>query len=61
MLALKGLFSRPDIFNKMARMFELQPRISFVSAWTQHYMPLPHKPRLGNQTITLSLFFVTSM
>jgi hypothetical protein len=36
MLALKGLFSRPGIFNKMPTIFELQPRISFVSAWTQH-------------------------
>jgi hypothetical protein len=41
MLALKGLFSRPSIFNKVSRIFELQRQISFVSAWTQHYMPLP--------------------
>jgi hypothetical protein len=38
MLALKGLFSRPEIFNKMSRIFELQPRISFVSIRTQHYL-----------------------
>jgi hypothetical protein len=57
MLALKGLFSRPGIFNKMSRIFELQPRILFVSAWTQHYMSLPHKPRLANQTITVILIF----
>jgi hypothetical protein len=49
MLALKGLFSRPDIFNNMSRIFELQPRISFVLAWTQHYMPVPHKPQETNQ------------
>jgi hypothetical protein len=57
MLALKGLFSGPGIFNKMSRIIQLQPLISFISAWTQHYMSLPHKPRLGNQTITFILFF----
>jgi hypothetical protein len=35
MLALKGLFLRPGIFNKMPRFPEPQPRISFVSALTQ--------------------------
>jgi hypothetical protein len=35
---LKGLFPRLGIFNKMSTIFGLQPRISFVSAWTQHYM-----------------------
>jgi hypothetical protein len=30
MLTLKGLFSRPGTFSKMSRIFELQPRISFV-------------------------------
>jgi hypothetical protein len=49
--ALEGLFSKPGIFNKMSRIFERQPWIYFVSAWTQHYMPLPHKPREANQTI----------
>jgi hypothetical protein len=57
MLAIKGLFSRPGIFNKMSRIFELQSLVSFVSAWTQHYMPLPHKPRLANQTIIVILIF----
>jgi hypothetical protein len=57
MLALKGLFSRPGIFNKKSRIFELQPLISFVSAWTQYCMPLPCKPRLANQTMTVILIF----
>jgi hypothetical protein len=57
MFALIGLFSRPGIFNKMSRIFEFQPQISFVSAWTQHYMPLTHKPRLANETITVILIF----
>jgi hypothetical protein len=51
MLDLKGLFSRPGVFNKKSRIFEFQPQISFISVWTQHYMPLPHKPREANQTI----------
>jgi hypothetical protein len=41
MLAFKGLFSRPGIFNKMSTIFELQPQISFILAWTPHYMPVP--------------------
>jgi hypothetical protein len=57
MLAVKGVFSRPGIFNKMSRIFQLQPRISFVSAWTEHYMPILHKPREAAQTIIVILIF----
>jgi hypothetical protein len=56
-LGLKGLFSRPGIFNKMPKIFELQPQISFVSAWTQHYMPVPHKTQEANQAIIVILIF----
>jgi hypothetical protein len=45
--------SRPGNFNKMPRIFEIQPQISFISARTQHYMPVPHKPREANQTIQI--------
>jgi hypothetical protein len=55
MLTLKGLFSNPDIFNKMYRIFELQSRISYISAWTQHYMPVPRKPRQANQAVIVIL------
>jgi hypothetical protein len=48
MLALKGLFSRPGIFNKMSGIFDFQPQISFVLAWTQHYVPVPHMPQEAN-------------
>lgn len=51
MLVLKGLFSRPWIFNMMYRISELQPPISFISAWTQHYVAVPCKPQEGNQAI----------
>jgi hypothetical protein len=52
MLTFKGQFSGPGIFNKMPRIFELELRISsHVSAWTQHYVPVPHKPREADQTI----------
>jgi hypothetical protein len=57
MLALKGLFSRPGIFNTMSTIFELQPWISFISAWTQHYMPVPHKPPEADQTVIVILIF----
>jgi hypothetical protein len=67
MLALKGLFSRPVIFNKMSRIFELQSRISFVSAWTQHYMPVTndwdydancHHFRFGTYKISSASFLL---
>jgi hypothetical protein len=35
MLDLKGMFSRPGIFNKMSRILEPQPQTSLVSALTQ--------------------------
>jgi hypothetical protein len=38
MLALKGLFSGPGTFNKITRIFELQPQISFVPAWHNIYI-----------------------
>jgi hypothetical protein len=55
MFALKGVFSRPGIFNKVSRIFKVQPPISFVSAWAQHYMPVTHKTRKVNQTIIVIL------
>jgi hypothetical protein len=58
MLAFKGLFSRPGIFNKLSRIFELQPRMSFVSARTQHYMSVPHKPLQANKTIQIHEWFI---
>jgi hypothetical protein len=51
MLALKRAFARSGIINKMSRIFELQSWISFILAWTQNYMPVPHKPQEANQTI----------
>jgi hypothetical protein len=50
MLALKVVFSRPRIFNKMSWNFELQRRISFVQ-----------KLREANQTTIGILIFVISM
>jgi hypothetical protein len=47
----KELFSKPGIFNKMSRNFELQPWISLILAWTQHYMPVPHKPCEAKQAV----------
>jgi hypothetical protein len=48
MLALKGLFSKPGFCNKMSRIFELQPGISFVSAWTQHMKGYYTDHNVGN-------------
>jgi hypothetical protein len=44
MLALKGLFLRPGIFNEMTRIPEPQPRISFLSASTQ--LGIAHKAEM---------------
>jgi hypothetical protein len=52
MLALKGVFSRHGILHKMSRIFELQLRISFVSAWTQHYMQRRRRRRHHHHLIT---------
>jgi hypothetical protein len=51
MLALQGLFSR---------IFELQQGISLVSAWIQHYMPVPSIEKLIRHKLLL-LFFVISI
>jgi hypothetical protein len=51
MLTLKGWFSRHGIFNKMSRIFGLQPHTAFISAQTWHHMPIPHKPQEANQAI----------
>jgi hypothetical protein len=50
MLALK----RTVFFNKMFRIFELQPQILLVSAWTHYYMSVPHKLQEANPTVQYS-------
>jgi hypothetical protein len=55
MKTLKAMFSQPGVFNNMSTIFELQPQISFVSARTQHCMPVPHKPQEANKRIIVIL------